>query len=109
MHYIYVIKDMPAWNPSLRSKTAIRTSNTRFFNDPSIATASLGLGPKDLLNDLNTFGFLFKTLCIRDLKVYAEKMNGEVYHYRDKLNLECDTVIYLRNRHYGLVLKEKQQ
>lgn len=103
LHKIYVIEDMPAWNPNLRSKTAIRTSNTRFFNNISIATASLGLSLKDLLNDLNTFGFLFKTFCIRNLKVYAEKLNGEVYHYRDKMNLECDAVIHLRNGHYGLI------
>ncbi|MCR4573984.1 MAG: DUF4143 domain-containing protein [Lentisphaeria bacterium] len=100
---IFVIEDMEAWNPNLRSKTAIRTSDTRYFVDPSIATAVLGLGPEDLINDLNTFGLLFETLCIRDLRVYANAINGQVYHYRDAANLECDAVIHLRNGKYGLV------
>lgn len=100
---IYVIEDMPAWNPTLRSKTAIRTSDTRYFADSSIAVAALGLGPDDLKNDLKTFGMLFETMCIRDLRIYASSINGEVYHYRDKSNLECDAVIHLRNGRYGLV------
>lgn len=100
---IYVIEDMPAWNPNLRSKTAIRTSDTRYFADPSIAVAALGLGPDGLKNDLKTFGMLFETMCIRDLRIYASSINGEVYHYRDKSNLECDAVIHLRNGRYGLV------
>lgn len=100
---LFVIEDMNAWNPNLRSKTAIRTSDTRYFVDPSIATASLGLGPKDLINDLHTFGFAFENLCIRDLRVYAESLKGEVYHYRDASNLECDAVVHLRNGKYGLV------
>lgn len=100
---IFVIEDMPAWNPNLRSKTAIRTSDTRYFVDPSIATAALGLGPNDLLNDLNTFGFIFETLCVRDLRVYADALDGKVYHYRDKTGLECDAVIHLRNGSYGLI------
>lgn len=100
---IFVIEDMPAWNPNLRSKAAIRTSDTRYFVDPSIAVAALGIGPKDLLADLNTFGFIFENLCVRDLRVYAESLNGNVYHYRDSLGLECDTVIHLRNGQYGLV------
>lgn len=100
---IYVIEDMPSWNPNLRSKTAIRTADTRYFVDPSIAIASLGLGPKDLLNDLNIFGFMFETLCVRDLRVYTDCLGGQVYHYRDKTGLECDAVIHLRNGHYGLV------
>jgi predicted AAA+ superfamily ATPase len=99
---IFVIEDMPAWNPNLRSKTAIRTSDTRYYSDPSIATAALGIGPEDLLNDLNTMGLLFETLCVRDLRVYAESLGGEAYHYRDKSGLECDTVIHLRNGRYGL-------
>ena len=78
---IFVIEDSLAWNPNLRSKTAVRTSDTRYFTDPSIATAALGLGPEDLLNDLNTFGLLFETLCIRDLRVYAEAIGGKIYHY----------------------------
>ena len=100
---IFVIEDSPAWNPNLRSKTSIRTSDTRYFVDPSIATATLGLGPKDLLNDLNTFGLIFETLCIRDLRVYADSINGAVYHYRDATDLECDAVIHLRNGEYGLI------
>lgn len=100
---IFVIEDSVAWNPNLRSKTAIRTSDTRYFTDPSIATAALGLGPNDLINDLNTFGLIFETLAVRDLRVYAESLNGKVYHYRDKNNLECDAVVHLRNGSYGLI------
>ena len=100
---IFVIEDAVAWNPNLRSKTAIRTSDTRYFSDPSVATAALGLGPKDLINDLNTFGLFFETLCVRDLRVYADAIGGTVYHYRDKSNLECDAVVHLRNGSYGLV------
>ena len=100
---IFVIEEMPAWNPNLRSKTAIRTSNTRYFVDPSIACAALGLGPMDLMNDLSTFGLFFETLCARDLRVYADVLDGEVYHYRDKSGLECDAVIHLRNGSYGLI------
>ncbi len=100
---IFVIDDMPAWNPNLRSKTAIRTSDTRYFIDPSIATASLGLGPNDLVKDLNTMGLFFETLCARDLRVYAESIDGQVYHYRDKSGLECDAVIHLRNGSFGLI------
>ena len=100
---IFVIEDSVAWNPNLRSKTAIRTSDTRYFIDPSIATASLGLGPNDLINDMETFGLLFETLAIRDLRVYADALDGKVYHYRDKNNLECDAVVHLRNGSYGLI------
>lgn len=100
---IFVIEDSIAWNPNLRSKTAIRTSDTRYFIDPSIATAALGMGPKDLINDMATFGFIFEALAIRDLRVYADALDGKVYHYRDKNNLECDAVIHLRNGSYGLV------
>ena len=100
---IFVIEEVPAWNPNLRSKSAIRTSDTRYFIDPSIATAALGLGPDDLINDLNTFGFIFENLCVRDLRVYAESINGNLYHYRDASSLECDAVIHLRNGSYGLI------
>ena len=100
---IFVIEDALAWNPNLRSKTAIRTSDTRYFTDPSIATAALGIGPKDLINDLNTFGLMFETLAVRDLRVYADAIDGTVYHYRDKSNLECDAVVHLENGSYGLV------
>lgn len=100
---IFVIEDMPAWNPNLRSKTAIRSSDTRYFVDPSIAIAALGLGPNDLLNDLETMGLLFETLCVRDLRVYADANEGDVFHYRDKNGLECDAVVHLRNGSYGLI------
>lgn len=100
---IFVVEDMPAWNPNLRSKAAIRSTDTRYYVDPSIAAAALGIGPNDLLNDLNTLGFLFETLCVRDLRVFADALNGTVYHYRDKNGLECDAVVHLRNGSYGLI------
>ena len=100
---IFVVEDMPAWNPNLRSKTAIRTADTRYFVDPSIATAALGMGPADLLDDLNTMGLFFEAMCVRDLRVFAEALDGKVYHYRDKSGLECDAVVHLRNGQYGLV------
>jgi len=100
---IFVIEDMEAWNPNLRSKAAIRSSDTRYYIDPSIATASLGVGPSDLTNDLNTMGLLFETMAVRDLRVYAEYMEGNVYHYRDSNGLECDSVIHLRSGKYALV------
>ena len=100
---IFVVDDMEAWNPNLRSKTAIRTSDTRYFNDPSIAAAALGVSPADLVRDLNTMGLMFETLAVRDLRVYANALNGRVYHYRDKNGLECDAVVHLRNGDYGLV------
>lgn len=100
---IFVVEDMPAWNPNLRSKSAIRTTDTRYYVDSSIAVASLGIGPDDLLNDLNTFGLLFETMCVRDLRVFAESLGGSVYHYRDNTGLECDAVVHLRNGKYGLV------
>lgn len=100
---IFVIEDMPAWNPNLRSKTAIRSSDTRYYIDSSIAAAALGIGPQDLIADLKTFGFLFETMCVRDLRVFADALSGTVYHYRDKEGLECDAVVHLRNGSYGLV------
>ncbi len=100
---IFVIEDMPAWSPNLRSKTAIRTSDTRYFVDSSIAAAALGLGPEDLIGDLNTFGLLFETMVVRDLRVYADALDGQVYHYRDKNGLECDAVVHLRNGCFGLI------
>ncbi len=100
---IFVIEDLPAWNPNLRSRISIRTSNTRYYTDPSIASAALGIGVNDLINDLNTMGLFFENMCIRDLRVYAESLDGSVYHYRDKSGLECDAVIHLRNGDYGLI------
>ena len=98
-----MIEDSRSWNPNLRSKTAIRTTDTRYFVDPSIATASLGMGPQDLLNDLYLMGYIFENLCVRDLRIYANVLDGDVYHYRDKTGLECDAVIHLRNGKYGLI------
>lgn len=100
---IFVIEDSLSWNPNLRSKTAVRTSPTRYFVDPSIATAALGIGPGDLIADLKTMGMLFEALCVRDLRVYADLLDGKVYHYRDKNDLECDCVLHLRNGKYGLI------
>ena len=100
---IFVIEDSPAWNPNLRSKTAIRTSDTRYFVDPSIAVAALGLGPTDMVNNLALMGLIFENLCVRDLRIYADALDGSIYHYRDKTGLECDAVIHLRNGSYGLV------
>lgn len=103
LQQIFVIEDLKAWHPNLRSKTAIRTSNTRYFSDPSLCATALGIGPHDLVLHPETFGFIFETLCIRDLRVYADALDGEVYHYRDKNNLECDAVLHRRNGSFGLI------
>lgn len=100
---LYVIEDLDAWNPNIRSKAAIRTSDTRHFVDPSIGTAALGLGPNDLVNDLTSFGFFFEDMVVRDLRVYAEALDGKLYHYRDSNGLECDTVLHRRNGSYALL------
>lgn len=100
---IFVVEDMRAWNPNLRSKTVIRSAETRYFSDPSIGAAALGIGPRDLLNDLKSFGLFFETLAVHDLRVYTDALGGEVFHYRDSNGLECDAVIHLRNGSYGLV------
>lgn len=100
---LFVIEDLEAWSPNLRSKTVIRTSPTRHFIDPSIATAALGASPADLVADLNTFSLLFESMCIRDLRVYASALEGSVAHYRDKSGLEADAVLHLRNGSYGFV------
>lgn len=100
---LFVIEDLAAWNPNIRSKAAIRTSDTRHFVDPSIGTAALRLGPKDLINDLQSFGLFFEDLVVRDLRVYAEALDGELYHYRDSSGLECDTVLHRRNGSYALL------
>ena len=100
---IFVVEDMPAWCPNLRCKTPIRTTDTRYFTDPSIATAALGLGPGNLMDDLKTFGLLFETLVARDLRTYAAANDGRVSHYRDKSGLECDAVMHLRDGRYGLI------
>ena len=100
---IFVVEDMPAWCPNLRCKTPVRTTDTRYFTDPSIATAALGLGPDDLMNDLKTFGLFFETMVARDLRTYAAANDGKISHYRDKSGLECDAVMHLRNGRYGLI------
>ena len=103
MKRLYVIEDLVAWNPNIISKAAIRTSDTRHFVDPSIGTAALGLGPKDLINDLQSFGLFFEDLVVRDLRVYTESLDGTLYHYRDSTGLECDAVLHLRNGSYALL------
>ena len=100
---IFVIEDAAAWCPNLRNKAVVRTSDTRYFSDPSIAAAALGIGPGDLMNDLRTFGLLFETMVMRDLRCYAEALGGTVYHYHDGSGLECDAVVHLCNGSYGLV------
>jgi len=100
---IFVVEDLPAWSPALRSKSAVRTSDTRYFVDPSIVAVSLGANPENLLADLRTFGFMFETLAVRDLRVYADALGGEVRHYLDRNGLECDAVISDEDGDYGLV------
>lgn len=100
---LFVVEDLEAWNPNLRSKAAIRTSDTRYYVDPSIATASLGVGPNDLMNDLESFGLFFENMAVRDLRVYAEALDGKLYHYRDSTGLECDAVLHRRNGSYALI------
>lgn len=100
---LFVIEESKAWNPNLRSKAAIRTTNTRYYTDPSIGTAALGIGPGDLLSDFNTFGLHFEGLAVRDLRTYASGLLGEVYHYRDSEGLECDAIVHLRDGSYGLI------
>ena len=100
---IFVIEDLPAWSAKLRSKTAIRTTAKRHFTDPSIAAASLRATPKRLISDFKTFGLLFESLCIRDLRIYAESIDGNVYHYRDSKNQEIDAIIQLKNGDWGAV------
>ena len=100
---MFVLENSPAWNPNLRSRTAIRSSDTLYFSDPSIGVAALGVGPNDLINDLNTMGLFFESMCVRDLRVYADALDGTVYHYRDSNGLECDAVLHLRDGNYGLI------
>ena len=100
---IFVIEDQPAWLPSMRSKTAIRTASKRHFTDPSIATAVLRTGPKGLLEDFNTFGFLFESLCTRDMRIYAQANDGDVYHFRDKNGLESDMIVALNDGRWAAI------
>ena len=100
---IFIIEDMPAWNPNIRSKTSIRSTPTRHFVDTSIACRALGAGPEDLLNDLESFGLFFEDMAVRDLRIYSDVLGGEVRHYRDNAGLECDAVIHLENGLWGAV------
>jgi len=100
---IFVIEDMPAWSPSLRSKTAIRTSLKRYFVDPSIATAVMRISPDAILQDFEYFGFLFEALCARDIRVYAQRNDGDVFHYRDKSGMEADMIVQLRDGRWGAI------
>lgn len=100
---LFVIEDMPAWNPNICSKTAIQNSNTRYLIDPSIATSALSVSPNDLINDLRSFGFFFEAMAVRDLRIYADALDGEIYHYRDSSGLECDAVLHRSDGTYGLI------
>ena len=100
---LFAIEDVPAWSPKLRSKTTMRSSDKRQFADPSIAAAALGAEPGDITDDINTMGFLFESLCTRDLRIYADKLNGAVYYYRDKNGLEADAIVHLNNGDWGAV------
>lgn len=100
---LFVIDETESWTPKLRSKNAIRTTSTKHFIDPSIATAILDANPNDLMQDLNTFGLLFENLVIRDLKIYTQSLDGNVYNYRDKSGLEADAVIHLNEGRWGLI------
>ncbi len=100
---LYIFEDLAAWQPSLHAKSRITTTPTRHYVDPSLAAAALGASPELLLKDMSTFGMMFETLCIRDLRVYAESSDGEVFHYRDNTGLEADVVIVLRDGRWGLV------
>lgn len=103
LNKLFVIEDMPAWNPNICSKTAIQSSATRYFIDPSIATSALSVGPQDLLNDLRSFGFFFESMAVRDLRTYADALDGTLYHYRDSTGLECDAILHRRDGTYGLI------
>ncbi len=100
---LFIIEDMEPWTPNLRSKTAIRTTPTRHFVDTSIACRALYISPKDLLNDANTFGLFFEDMAVRDLRIYADTMDGVVKHYRDKNNLEVDAIVHLDDGRWGAI------
>jgi len=100
---IYVVEDVPAWSPSLRSKTAIRTSSKRQFVDPSIAIAVMRTNPEGILKDFNLFGFLFESLCTRDVRIYAQASDGDVFHYRDKSGLESDLIVRLKDGRWAAI------
>jgi predicted AAA+ superfamily ATPase len=103
LNRLFVIEEVPAWSPTIRSASAIRASNKREFIDPSIAVAALGITPDILMQDLNTFGYIFETLCIRDLKIYSNVLGGRVSYYRDRHGLEADCVLRLNDGRYALI------
>jgi len=100
---LFAIEDVPAWSPKLRSKTTMRSSDKRQFSDPSIPAAALSAGPKDIMDDVETMGFLFESMCTRDLRTYAEKLGGNVYYYHDKNDLEVDAIVHLENGDWGAI------
>jgi predicted AAA+ superfamily ATPase len=100
---IFIVDDLSAWSPKLRSKSVIRSTQKHHFVDPSIGIASLRVSPQDLMDDLNTFGFFFESLCIRDLRIYSQYLDGDVFYYRDSTGLECDAIIHLRNGKWGAI------
>lgn len=100
---LYIIEDLSAWNPSIRSKTSIRSTPTRHFVDTSIACMALSIGPEDLKRDLSTFGLFFEDFAVRDLSIYTSCLGGEVRHYRDNAGLECDAIIHLKDGRWGAV------
>lgn len=100
---LYLIEDMPAWNPNIRSKTSIRSTPTRHFIDTSIACRALNIMPDNLLRDLESFGLFFEDMAVRDLKIYASTLGGEVLHYRDNAGLECDAVVHLEDGRWGAI------
>lgn len=100
---LYIIEEIDSWNPNIRSKTAIRSSKKKTMVDPSLAVAALGVSPKDLMLDINTFGLLFENLVDRDLSIYVNGIGGYIEHYRDRYGLECDSVIHLNDGRYGLI------
>ena len=100
---LFVVEDSPVWCPCLRSKAVVRTSDTRYFTDPSVAAAALGIGPGDLLRDTRSFGNFFETMAVRDLRCYADALGGSVSHYLDANGLKCDAIVHLRDGRFGLV------
>lgn len=100
---LFIIYDMPAWNLNLRSTVSVRTSPTHHFIDTSIATAALGIGPSDLLNDLNSFGFFFEDFAVRDISIYADAIGGRLKHYRDSSGQEVDVIVELADGEYGAI------
>lgn len=103
LEYLHVIEELPAWNPNVRSKTAIRTKNTRHFVDPSIATSALGLSPDSLFKNMDTFGLLFESMVVRDIRTYCDSINARVYKYRDSKKREADIVIVFENGNWALI------